>query len=106
MGCNFRSGIDHLASLTLPHSTAHHTRLTIQVLRMRVEAPGVLQAGLESEFAVLSEPWAPKVQAAGHHSDIALSQSIVDYIFILLHLKYREAGVHGWRELCSLQGQT
>ena len=62
MGYTRLFSVDHLLHLA-PAPTSQHVTpiLTIQVLRMRVEAPGVLQAGLKPEFTVLGEPWAPKI---------------------------------------------
>ena len=60
---------------------------TVEVVDVRVEAPGLGEAGMEAELPVLGEALAPKLQTSGHYLDMALAQGIIHYILILLHLQ-------------------
>ena len=64
--------------------------LTVKIVSVGVESPGLLQGGVKSEFAVFCESWPAKLQAGGHYSDISIAQGIIHHILILLNLENDE----------------
>ncbi len=63
--------------------------LTVEVVRMGVEAAGVGEAGVEAEVAVLAVAGPSKLEPAWHHLHVALAQCIIHHILVLLHLSIR-----------------
>ena len=59
---------------------------TVEVVSMWVEAPRVLQGGVEAELPVLDKARPPKLEAAGDHFDVPFPQRVIDHVFVLLDL--------------------
>ncbi len=41
---------------------------------------------MKSKLPILGKPWSSKLQPSGYHLDIALTQCIINHIFVFLHL--------------------